>query len=88
MNIDDVHVRAVAGWDITVTAVGEGKEVISAVSVRINAFPEPKDNVEPAVKTWRKLYRQKGVYPGDNKLQVTVTDGAGKDTSYEDQWSA
>ena len=87
MKISDVHIRAVAGWDVTVTAVGEGVEEIASALVRINGFPEPTETPNPPLSSWQKLYRQKGVFPGDNKLQVTVNDTREEETRFEDQWS-
>jgi hypothetical protein len=87
MKISDVHTRAVAGWDITVTATGEKGEQVALVQVRVNGFPEPDEAPNPPVHIWQKTYRQKGVFPGDNRLQVTVKDTGGAETRFEDQWS-
>ena len=87
MKISDTHTRAIAGWDVTVTATGEGTEQVAKVLVKINSFPEPDEKPDPPVNIWHKTYRQKGIFPGDNKLQVTVTNTEGKEARLEDQWS-
>lgn len=43
---------------------------------------------DPPADIWRKLYIQKGVYPGDNKVVVTVTDDKGEPGVGIEQWTA
>ena len=88
MNITINHTKNPAvGWNVDVTALGEAaSEKISQVIVKINGFPEPTETLNPPVKSWHKLYTQKGQYPGDNKVEVTASDQDGNQTSATDVW--
>lgn len=84
--ITEKHIRSVVGWDITVMASGNAGERIRRVRVRINGSPEPDERVSPPAASWSKVYPQRGIYPGTNKLQVGVEDDSGSQTPFESQW--
>ena len=74
------------GWDITVSVdAGEGGK-IAAVEVRVNDFREVNDSFDPPLDSWEKLLSQKGVFPGDNRVDVLVTDDKGKETRTRKEW--
>ncbi len=88
MDIAISHTRNPAvGWNIDITSKGEtAAEKVAQVVVRINGSPEPTESLNPPVRSWHKLYTQKGQYPGDNKVEVTVSDQDGNRTDASDSW--
>ena len=87
MDIEIDHRKNPAiGWDISVLVTAE-EDGISAVRVEVNGFPEVNENVNPPVNKWKRLLTQQGNFPGDNKVLVTATDGAGHQSRGQDQWS-
>ena len=77
----------VLGWDVSVTATGDHQEKIQHIKVTMNVSSLCDEDSDPVVNRWRKLFTQKGVFPGDNKAVVTITDDRGNDTSAMEQWS-
>lgn len=88
MDITIGHTRNPAvGWNIDVTVKGESAtEKVSQVIVKINGSAEPTEQLNPPMRSWHKLYTQKGQYPGDNKVEVTVSDQNGNRTDAADSW--
>jgi hypothetical protein len=88
MKINISHARnPVLGWDIDVSAEAEARENISQVEVRVNDILEVQDLPGDALNSWDQQLTQKGVFPGNNKVEVTVTDQDGNETSAEQKWS-
>ena len=77
-NIAVAHQRNPAlGWDITVKVAAPSDASIAQVRTAINDFPEPDDILEPPVDVYERTFVQKGVFPGSNKVVVTVVDANG-----------
>jgi hypothetical protein len=74
------------GWDIDVKVDAEGTEKISDVEVRVNGFPEIRDS-PGNLSSWEQQLTQKGVFPGNNTVNVRVTDQNGNDTNAKQSWS-
>lgn len=75
------------GWDINVRVAAESNEKISFVQVRINGVVELDEAQNDPVDQWEKLLTQKGVYPGDNEVEVLVQDQNGKNTRAKQEWT-
>lgn len=78
--------RAVMGWNFDVSVQADSGEAIAQVEVRVNDFPDVRDNLNDPVDSWAQTLTQKGVFPGDNKAVVTVLSDAGKETRAERKW--
>jgi hypothetical protein len=88
MKINVSHVKnAVLGWDISVKVEAEAGQQIGHVEVRINDFPEAQDLPGDALTSWEQQFTQKGLYPGNNKVEVTASDQNGNETRAEQKWS-
>jgi hypothetical protein len=88
MKIEIFHARnAVLGWDIDVSVEAGSGEKIGQVEVWVNDIREVQDLPGDALDSWEQQLTQKGVYPGDNKVEVTVNDQDGNETSGEQKWS-
>jgi hypothetical protein len=88
MKISIDHAKdGLAGWDINVSVQAEGQETITQVEVRVNDFPEIRDTPSAPVNSWQQQIRQKGVFPGDNKVEVLVSDQDDKETRAVQKWS-
>ena len=86
MKIAATHERNPAiGWDIDTTVAADGHEAIRHVRIDVNGSPIADEDV-PGVSSWHKLHVQKGQFPGENHLIVTVLDGDGNETSAIDEW--
>jgi hypothetical protein len=81
------HTRdPLAGWDIsTVTKAGKG-ETITAAKISVNGFPEYDETFDQPLNQWQHQLTQKGVYPGDNKVLLEITDGNGQIVRTQDSW--
>jgi hypothetical protein len=88
MKIALTHTRnALMDWDITVNVTAGTGEKIAFVEVRINDFADVDETQSDPVDSWEKQLTQKGVYPGDNKVEVRVTDQNGDDTRAKQEWT-
>lgn len=88
MQIDIQYTKNPAvGWDILVSAVGDHQEKIARVLATIHASSLCDEDSDPVVNRWRRLFTQKGTFPGDNKVVVTITDDRGNHSSAMEQWS-
>ena len=87
MNVKITYVREAIGWDITVFASTDKDETITHVKTIVNGFTADDQDVNPPVSGWQLVLRQKGTFPGDNKVLVTVTDHNGNQTHWQSQWS-
>jgi hypothetical protein len=75
------------GWDISVSVKPEAGQAISAVEVSVNGFNRLSENFHPPASQWQKTLIQQGQYPGENQVEVKVTDSKGTQTRSLDQWS-
>jgi len=79
--------NTVLGWDVNVSVQAEGEQKIGQVEVRINELREAQDLPGDALVSWEQQFIQKGNYPGNNKVEVTVSDQDGDETRAEQKWS-
>jgi len=87
MDIDVKHSRnPVLGWDIQVTAKAAAGETITAARIEVNGSPEYNRQISPPVNKWQRTMTQKGQYPGENKVLVTITNDKGEETKDQDEW--
>jgi hypothetical protein len=74
------------GWDINAAAVAEKDERVAHAQIIVGDFPEYDENFDPPLSNWQKQLTQQGQFPGDNRVQLTITDDKGQDTAAEDEW--
>lgn len=74
------------GWDIDVNVQAGTGETIASVEVQVNGFREEQDTPSDQLNSWAIQLRQKGVYPGDNQVDVLVTDQNGNQTRARKKW--
>lgn len=87
MKINISHIKnVVIGWNIDVKVDAEGAEKIADVEVRVNGSPEIRDS-PGGLSSWEQQLTQKGVFPGDNTVNVRVIDQNGNDTNAKQGWS-
>ena len=87
MQIEITYARnSVVDWDVLVVATGDHQEQVAPIRATVNASTLCDENSDPFVNKWRRLFTQKGVYPGDNKVVVTITDDRGNETAAMEQW--
>jgi hypothetical protein len=89
MTIDIAHAKnPAAGWDITTSIATTAKaEKIAHVRIEINGFPEYDKDIDPRADFWKNTLIQQGVFPGDNRVVVTVTNNKSEDTVAISEWS-
>jgi hypothetical protein len=75
------------GWDITASAKVDKSEKITRAQIIVNDVAEFDETFDPPLSSWSKTLNQQGEYPGDNTVQLIVTDDQGNDTAAEDSWS-
>lgn len=89
MNIKIAHIKnPLAGWDIDVNVQAEAGQQISQVTVKVNGFPEINDTPGDNLNSWEQQLIQKGVFPGDNEVEVLVSDQNGTESRAEQKWSS
>jgi len=89
MNVKISHIRISSGWDITIeVTTDKGDETITHVKTSVNGFTEDDQDVNPPAKGYQVTLSQKGAYPGNNDVLVTITDGEGKSTNWISRWQA
>jgi hypothetical protein len=74
------------GWDITASATAERDEKIVRAQIIVDDFPEYDESFDTPLNAWQKQLTQQGQFPGDNKVQMIITDDKGQDTASEDEW--
>jgi hypothetical protein len=74
------------GWDITASATVEKDEKIAHAQIIVDDFPEYDEDFDPPLDNWQKQLTQQGQFPGDNKVQLIITDDKGQGTVAEDEW--
>lgn len=88
MQINISHTKnTLIGWDVDVKVQAGSGEQIAAVDIRINEMPEQPEALEDGLTAWETELKQKGVYPGSNRVVVTATDQDGNATRSEQRWS-
>jgi hypothetical protein len=87
MKINIAHIKnAVLGWDIDVNVQADAGQHISQVTVKVNGIPEVNESSDD-LDSWAEQLVQKGVYPGDNEVEVTVSDDKGDQSRAKQKWS-
>ena len=88
MTIDISHVKNPAlGWDITADIKADSTEKISQVCIVVNGFSKCEETLASPAQFWKKTIIQQGVFPGDNSVTVSATDGDGQQISAVDEWT-
>lgn len=88
MKINIAHSKnPLIGWDIDVTVQADAGQQISQVEVKVNGFPEINDSPGDSVASWEQQLLQKGVFPGDNEVEVRVNDQNGEESRAKQKWS-
>jgi hypothetical protein len=88
MKINIAHFRnPVTGWDIDVNVQADAGQHISQVRVKVNGFPEIDESPDD-LDSWEEQLIQKGVFPGDNEVEVLVNDQNGDESRAEQKWSS
>jgi hypothetical protein len=87
MKVTSSHSKNPAvGWDITASATADKGETIARTQIIVDDFPEYDESFDPPISNWQRQLTQQGQYPGDNNVQVIVTDSNGVDTESDDSW--
>jgi hypothetical protein len=88
MTVGSTHTKnPLADWDIAATAKADTGEKIARAQIVVNGSTEYDKTFDPAINSWQTTLLQKGEYPGDNTVEVIVTDDKGEDTTSDDEWS-
>jgi len=88
MKIDLGHVKdPLIGWTIQAKLSAENGERIATVRINVNGFDVLDKNIGPPVNQWQTELTQKGRFPGENEVRVTVSDEKGSETGAIDSWS-
>jgi hypothetical protein len=88
MTVNSQHAKNPAtGWDITAAAKADAGEKILRVQVLVNGFSAYEKTFVPAISNWQEQLGQQGQYPGENLVQVIVTNDKGDDTVSSDSWT-
>jgi hypothetical protein len=74
------------GWDVSASAAAEKNEKIVRAQIIVDDFPEFDETFASPLSVWQKQLTQQGQFPGDNKVQLIVTNDKGEDTESEDEW--
>jgi hypothetical protein len=75
------------GWDISASAKADKGEKIARAQIIVNGSSEYDKTFDPPISNWQEQVNQQGQYPGENTVQVIVTDDKGEDTESDDSWS-
>jgi hypothetical protein len=75
------------GWDIAASAKVDKSEKIARARIIVNGSSEFDESFDPPLSSWSKTLTQLGDFPGNNTVQLIVTDDQGNDTVAEDSWS-
>lgn len=88
MKITISHIKnVVIGWNIDVSVEADDGETISFVEARVNGFPEIQETPDDGVSSFDQQITGKGVFPGDNKVEVLARNQNGDEKRSEQQWS-
>ena len=74
------------GWDVSASAAADKNEKIVRAQIIVDDFPEYDETFASPLSNWQKQLTQQGQFPGDNKVQLIVTNDKGEDTESEDEW--
>ena len=89
MDVTSTHTKnLLTDWDISASAKADKGEKIARAQILVNDFSEYDQLFDPPLTSWQEQLNQKGDYPGDNKVQVIVSNEKGEDFPSEDSWSS
>lgn len=87
MKIKIAHLKnPVLGWDINVNVEADAGQHISQVVVKVNGLPEINESPDD-LDSWEQQLVQKGIFPGDNEVEVVVSDQNGDESRAQQKWS-
>jgi hypothetical protein len=88
MQVTSTHKKNPAiGWDISASAKTDKGEKIARAQILVNDSSEYDKTFDPPLSSWQETLTQQGEFPGDNTVEVIVTDDKGDDTASDDEWS-
>lgn len=88
MNASSTHQKNPAvGWDISASAKADTGEKITRAQIVVNGSSQYDKTFASPVSSWQEQLTQQGQYPGDNTVDVIVTNDKQQDTESEDSWS-
>jgi hypothetical protein len=88
MTVGSTHQKNPAlGWDISASAKADKGEKITRAQIVVNGSSQYDKTFASPVSSWQEQLNQQGRYPGDNTVDVIVTNNKGEDTESEDSWS-
>ena len=88
MTVSSTHKKnAALGWDISASAKADKGEKISRAQIIVNGSSRYDKTFDPPIGNWSATLNQQGQYPGDNTVQVIVTNDKGDDTESDDSWN-
>lgn len=89
MTVQSTHTKnPLADWDVAASAKADKGEKIVRAQVLVNGSSEYDKEFDPALSTWQTQLTQVGQFPGDNMVQVIITDEKGADTGSDDEWTS
>ena len=87
MQIEITHEKnPLMGWDVCIKVTVEDTEKIASVVTTINMIPRPREEFEPPTSVYTKTLERVGNFPGENTVQVVVTDQNNVQTNGVDSW--
>lgn len=88
MQVNSSHKKNPAiGWDISASAKADKGEKITRAQILVNDSSEYDKSFATPLSNWQETLTQQGQYPGDNAVQVIITDDKGEDTGADDEWN-
>lgn len=88
MTVGSMHTKnPLVDWDVSASAKADPGEKIARAQIFVNGLSEYDKAFDPCISSWQTQLTQKGRYPGDNTVQVIVTNDKGVDTGSDDEWS-
>ncbi len=89
MTFTITHTRAFSGNDLSIKVLGGKDETVASVTVTLDGFDLEEVQLAPNVESYEKIFPQAGqAGPGiDHTLQVSATDGCGKEHASVTSWT-
>ena len=88
MTVSSTHKKNTAlGWDISATAKADKGEKISRAQIIVNGSSRYDKAFDPPISNWSATLNQQGQFPGENTVQVIVTNDKSDNTESDDSWS-
>jgi hypothetical protein len=88
MDVNSTHTKNPAlGWDISAAAKSEKGEKIARAQILVNNSTEYDKSFDPPINSWQAELHQQGEFPGDNSVDVIITNDKGEDSDSDDSWS-